>query len=194
MMKIGITGGIGSGKTAVCNIFRGLGIPVYDADTHAKILMSENHAVKLALIDYFGNEVYKNGALNKPFLAQIIFTNKAALEFVNNIVHPVVGNDFAQWSELQKNVPYIIQEAALLFESNLYKALDYIITVTCPEELRIQRVIERDKTTRENVLQRMQHQLPDNEKVRKSDFVVMNDNRESLIEQVHKIHLQIITK
>jgi dephospho-CoA kinase len=194
MMRIGITGGIGSGKTAVCNIFRGLGIPVYDADTHAKILMSENQAIKCALIDYFGNEVYKNGTLNKPVLAQIIFSNKAALEFVDNIVHPAVENDFVQWSEIQKNVPYVIQEAALLFERNLYKALDYIITVTCPEELRIQRVMERDKTTREDVLQRMQHQLPDYDKVRKSDFVVINDNRESLIEQVHKIHLQIITQ
>jgi dephospho-CoA kinase len=194
MMRIGITGGIGSGKTAVCNIFRGLGIPVYDADTHAKILMSENQAIKCALIDYFGNDVYKKGTLNKPYLAQIIFSNKAALEFVDNIVHPAVENDFVQWSEIQKNVPYVIQEAALLFERNLYKALDYTITVTCPEELRIQRVMERDKTTREDVLQRMQHQLPDYDKVRKSDFVVINDNRESLIEQVHKIHLQIITQ
>ena len=190
MIKIGITGGIGSGKSIVCAVFSSLGVPVYDSDYRAKNLMSDNDAIKQALIGYFGNDVYAEGTLNRPFLAQKIFNNKLALDFVNSIVHPAVRIDFLQWAERQ-NAHYVIEEAALLFESNAYKLLDVVITVTCPEEIRIQRVIERDKTTRDNVLQRIKNQMPESEKVSKSDFVIINDDRHSLIDQVNNIHNKI---
>lgn len=190
MIKVGITGGIGSGKSKVCEMFSSLGIPVYDSDTRAKKLMNENETIKHSLTGYFGNDVYADGSLNRLFLAQKIFNNKPALDFVNSIVHPAVRNDFLQWAEHQ-NAPYVIEEAALLFESAAYKLLDIVITVTCPEEIRIQRVIERDKTTRENVLQRIKNQMTEDEKVSKSDYVIINDDRHSLIEQVNNIHNKI---
>jgi dephospho-CoA kinase len=194
MIKVGITGGIGSGKSVVCNIFRSLGIPFYDADSRAKILMNENRMIQRSLTNYFGNEVYNKGTLDKVFLAQKIFNNGAALDFVNNVVHPAVKSDFIHWAGQQENAPYVIEEAALLFESKSYKELDYVITVTCPEELRIQRVMDRDKTTRDKVEERIKNQLPESEKANKSDFVVVNNDRESLIEQINKIHLKIITR
>lgn len=190
MIKVGITGGIGSGKSIVCAIFAGIGIPVYDSDSRAKQLMNKNETIKQSLIGYFGDEIYAKGMLNRPLLAQRIFNNKPALEFVNSIVHPAVRNDFLQWASCQ-NAPYVIEEAALLFESEAYQLLDKIITVSCPEELRIQRVIERDKTTRENVLQRIKNQLPESEKVNRSDFVIINDDQHSLIEQVNNIHIKL---
>lgn len=190
MIKVGVTGGIGSGKSIVCAMFSSLGVPVYDSDTRAKKLMNENETIKQALTGYFGNDVYADGSLNRPFLAQKIFNNKPALDFVNSIVHPEVRNDFLQWAERQ-NAPYVIEEAALLFESGAYKLLNVVITVTCPEEIRIQRVIERDKTTRDNVLQRIKNQMPESEKVAKSDFVIINDDQHSLIEQVNNIHNKI---
>ena len=190
MIKVGVTGGIGSGKSFVCAVFKHFGIPVYDSDSRAKSLMNERKELKQALIGYFGNEVYVEGSLNRLFLAQKIFNNKPALDFVNSIIHPAVRNDFLQWAERQE-APYVIEEAALLFESKAYKLLDVVITVTCPEEMRIQRVIERDKTTRENVLQRIKNQLPESEKISKSDFVIINDDQHSLIEQVNNIHNKI---
>ncbi|HEX2937090.1 MAG TPA: dephospho-CoA kinase [Bacteroidales bacterium] len=190
MIKVGITGGIGSGKSIVCALFAGIGIPVYDSDSRAKKLMNEDETIKQSLTGYFGKEIYAEGTLNRSLLAQRIFNNKPALEFVNNIVHPAVRNDFLQWASCQ-NAPYVIEEAALLFESNAYQLLDKVITVSCPEELRIQRVIERDKTTRENVLQRIKNQLPESEKVNRSDFVIINDDQHSLIEQVNNIHIKL---
>lgn len=190
MIKVGITGGIGSGKSVVCSLFSSIGIPVYDSDSRAKKLMNENELIKEVLIGYFGSEIYIEGNLNRPLLAQKIFNNRIALEFVNSIVHPAVRNDFLHWAERQ-NAPYVIEETALLFESGAYKILDKIITVTSPEELRIQRVIERDHTTRENVLQRIRNQLPETEKVARSDFVIINDHQHSLIEQVNNIHKKI---
>jgi dephospho-CoA kinase len=190
MIKVGITGGIGSGKSLVCAVFSSLGVPVYDSDTRAKNLMNENETIKQALIGYFGNNVYADGSLNRLFLAQKIFNNKPALDFVNSIVHPAVRNDFLQWAECQ-DAPYVIEEAALLFESGAYKLLDVVITVTCPEEIRIQRVIERDKTTRENVLQRIKNQMLESEKKSRSDFVIINDDKHSLIDQVNNIHNKI---
>ncbi len=190
MIKVGITGGIGSGKSLVCAIFKHMGIPVYDSDSRAKALMNECEEITNALTGYFGNEVYLEGMLNRPFLAQKIFNNKAALDFVNSIVHPAVRKDFIQWAAHQESA-YVIEEAALLFESKAYKLLDVVITVTCPEELRIQRVIERDKTSRENVIQRIKNQLPEDEKILKSDYVIINDDQHSLIEQINNTHNKI---
>jgi dephospho-CoA kinase len=193
MIKVGITGGIGSGKSVVCTVFNSIGIPIYYADARAKAIMNDSLAVRQALIERFGSQVYTEDSLNRTFMAQQIFNNKAALDFVNGIVYPAVRDDFELWAAHQ-TAPYVIEEAALLFESQAYKLLDILITVTCPEELRIKRVMERDQTTRENVLQRIQNQLSESEKVAKSDFVIINDGRHSLIEQVNNIHHKIISR
>ena len=188
-LKVGITGGIGSGKTTVCKIFELLSIPVYYADDRAKWLMNNNPGLIKALKEAFGHEVYhQNGSLNRAYLANIIFNNKKALQKVNAIVHPVVGKDGHDWHEQQNNVSYTLKEAALFFENGTHKVMDYMITVTAPESMRIQRVIARDNTTKADVKARIDKQLPESEKASQSDFIIKNDGQNSLILQVLKIH------
>src|SRR6266498_4309644 len=147
MIKVGITGGIGSGKSLVCEIFSKLGIPIYKADEHAKLLMNTNSQIKDKLTAKFGPDVYKHNAINRPLLADIIFNNREALEFVNTTVHPVVASDFDAWCNLHFSHPYVIEEAALLFESGAYHRMDKVITVLAPENIRKQRVVKRDNIT-----------------------------------------------
>lgn len=188
-LKVGITGGIGSGKTTVCKIFELLKIPVYYADDRAKWLMNNDPELIKALKTAFGNKVYhQNGTLNRAYLANIIFNDKQALKKVNAIVHPVVGQDGNDWHEQQGDVPYTLKEAALFFENGTHKLMDYMITVTAPESMRIQRVIARDNTTTAAVKARIDKQLPESEKVRQSDFIIKNDSQHSLILQVINIH------
>jgi dephospho-CoA kinase len=194
MIKAGITGGIGSGKTMVCSIFESFGIPVYYADTRAKELMSENNQLKSQLIQYFGDDIFENNQLNRARIAQIIFNNSDALTYINSIVHPAVGMDFDKWAQLQNSTKYLIKEAALLFESGSYKHLDILITITCPEELRIKRVMERDGVTRGQVSKRIKSQWDEEEKVRQSDFIIQNDGLHSVIEQVNAIHHKILIR
>lgn len=192
-LKIGITGGIGSGKTTVCKIFETLGIPIYYADDRAKWLMINDSNLIKRIKDLLGEKAYnEDGSLNRAFIANIVFQDKAKLEKLNAIVHPAVFIDGNDWHEAQKNVPYTLKEAALLFEGKGHQFLDKMITVTAPKELRIERVINRDKTTREAILARMDKQLPDEKKVEMADFVVYNDGKESLIDQVLKIHHQVL--
>lgn len=193
MILVGLTGGIGSGKSTVAKLFLELGVPVYFSDDHAKRLMHTSKSVKAKLIDEFGEETYQNGKLNRPYLASIVFNNKEKLKAINAIVHPSVGNSFKRWTRKQQT-DYVMQENAILFESGSFKKFDVLITVTAPKELRIARVVARDKVSESQVLQRMNNQLPDKEKVEKSDFVIKNLDLAQTKVQVLKIHQKILEK
>lgn len=193
MLKIGITGGIGSGKTTVCHLFETLHIPVYYADDAAKWLMNNNADLIIAIKNAFGSDVYNNqNQLQRTKLASIIFSNANARKLLEGLVHPAVEQHNQQWIEQHKNAPYVLKEAALVFESGSYKHLDKVITVTAPLDLRISRVTKRDNTTAEQVKARIAAQMPDEEKIRLSDFVIYNNEQQMLIPQVMHIHEQIM--
>lgn len=170
---IGLTGGIGSGKTTIANYFQSFGIPVYIADDEARKIMRSSEIIDI-IKNTFGEAIFENGILNREKLAKIVFNEPEKLEKLNNIVHPTVKKHFDHWLLQYKKVPYVIYEAAILFESGRYKDCDLIITVTAPVDIRIQRVIERDKTTRELVLKRINAQWTDEKRIFKSDFVIEN--------------------
>ena len=190
-LKIGITGGIGSGKTFICRLFEALGIPVYNADEEAKQLMNTDVRIKQKLIEQFGEATYKDGLLDRAFLADIIFSDKKKLELVNGIVHPIVIQEAKDWAERQ-TTRYSLKEAALLFESGSYKELDYTILVTAPMDIRIQRVIERDGATEQQVQERINKQLSDEEKLQLADFVIVNDGITPLLPQVWTLHQKFL--
>jgi dephospho-CoA kinase len=192
MLTVGLTGGIGSGKTTVAKMFEDLGIPVYYADDEAKKLMYKSKYIKRKLTEKFGNKVYENEQLNRPYLANIIFNDKNALKYVSKIVHPRVAQHFKRWLKKQ-NTPYAIQENAILFENDTAKNFDKIILVTAPIDTKIDRVIKRDNTSKEQVLSRMNNQLSDNDKISKSDFTINNTDKIKTQDQVKKIHQQILT-
>ena len=183
---IGLTGGIGSGKTMVAVYFKSLGIPVYIADEEAKELMTSDDIIN-ALSNEFGNEILENAILNREKLAQLVFNNPKKLQKLNSIVHPEVKKHFDNWVEKHKNYPFVVKEAAILFESGSYKYCDTIITVTAPLETRLQRVMKRDKTDRESVLKRIENQWTDEQRIAKSDYVIDNLSVESTKKQVDEI-------
>lgn len=191
-LKIGITGGIGVGKSVVTKIFKILGIPTYDADREAKDIMVKNDAVRQSLMQTFGKEVYfEDGSLNREWLGKRVFGDADELKKLNAIVHPAVIKDGEDWAAAQTSI-YSVKEAALLFESGSYKALDFTILVVSPLELRIERVMQRDKVDREEVLRRINKQMPEEEKEKLSDCIVYNDDEHSLIEQVMELHQKFI--
>jgi dephospho-CoA kinase len=187
MLKVGLTGGIGSGKTTVAQIFEVLSIPVYYADSAARDLMNHDPELKKKIIASFGSDAYQNGELNRSYLGSVVFPDTEKLNLLNSIVHPVTIRDSANWMKNQKS-PYAIKEAALIFEAGLEKHLDYIIGVTAPESLRIKRVVERDHVPMEKVLDRMRHQMNEKEKISRCDFVIQNDGLTALLPQVLAIH------
>jgi dephospho-CoA kinase len=192
-LKIGITGGIGSGKTLVSKIFSLLGIPVYDADTRAKWISNFHPEVKKEIIELFGAEAYLHDKLNTRYIAGIVFKDKTKTEELNHIVHPRVGEDFLNWVEQHKEFPYILKEAALMFESDSYKSLDKIIVVSAPLDLRIKRVLSRDpQRTEAEVRGIIDKQIPEKEKINRADFVVMNDDQQMVIPQVVELHKKFI--
>jgi dephospho-CoA kinase len=193
MKRIGLTGGIGSGKSTVASVFATLGIPCYDSDRRAKELMLEKESLRTFLIQHFGPEVIQNHQLQSSIISKIVFEHPELLEQLNAVVHPEVGNDFNAWCEKQ-NAPYVLKEAALLFESGSWKNLDAIVCVTAPETLRIERVMQRNGFSREQVKARIQNQMPEEEKVSRSQFVIENDGNHSLIEQVLAIHQTLLKK
>lgn len=187
-LKIGVTGGIGSGKSMVCRIFKILQIPVFDADTVAKTIMTDDVALKNELVATFGEDTYHpDGTLNRPYLSKTVFGDEEKLKKLNALVHPAVIRTGEEWAERQQN-PYSIKEAALLFESGSYKKLDYTILVTAPEKLRIERVVKRDGVGEESIRERISKQLSDEEKTSLADFVIVNDGSQSLIQQVFQLH------
>ncbi|MEN3322434.1 dephospho-CoA kinase [Mariniflexile soesokkakense] len=191
MITVGLTGGIGSGKTTVAKQFATLGIPVYIADEEAKKLMNRSKVIKRKLIQLFGKETYVGNQLNKPFIANIIFNDTSYLQKMNAIVHPRVAAHFKKWQSKQ-DAPYLIKEVAILFENGGYKQCDYVITVTAPKELRIERLLKRDETTEEKVEAIMKNQWSDDEKIKLSDYVITNTELENTINQVEEIHFKIL--
>lgn len=192
MLKIGITGGIGSGKTTICKLFEVLGIPVFYADVRAKALMTEDPELVKAIKENFGEKAYwGDGILDRKYIASIIFKDKEKLGILNSLVHPAVFKDAEKWQKDQKDVPYTLKEAALAFESGSYKTMDKMITVFAPEEIRIERVIQRDHSTRAEVKARIDKQMPEIEKMKKADYVIINDGEHSLVQQVLFIHNEL---
>lgn len=190
---VGLTGGIGSGKTTIANFFKELGVPIYIADTEAKALMNRSKVIKRKLIALFGDNAYQNGKLNRDFLSRQIFNNKDLLQKMNAIVHPKVASHFKRWVKKQE-APYVISEAAILFENGSYKKYDYIITVTAPEEVRLKRVMSRDNSSKEKVKSVMNNQWKDEEKIKLSDYVIQNINLEEAKAQVLQIHENLLQK
>jgi len=189
MLRIGITGCIGSGKSTVAHMFRQLGIPVYVADDRAKWLMANHAEIRKGLIQLFGEQAFlSTGELNRPFISAAAFADSSLLAKLNALVHPIVIHDFDMWSQGQAHAPYVLKEAALMFESDSYKQLDAVITVTSPEELRIQRVIKRSGLSREDVQARMKNQMSEEEKKSRSRYIITNDEVSALLPQVLHLH------
>ncbi len=187
---IGLTGGIGSGKSTVAKIFAQLGIPVLDADATAKAIMNEDRSVKTKLIELFGEDAYKENQLNRPYIAQLVFEDAFKLQQLNAIIHPITIQYAKDWA-FKQSAPYVIKEAALFFESGSSEGVEKIIGVTAPKHIRIQRVMQRDQMTREDVIKRMEHQLEDSLKMKLCDWVIQNDDMHLLIPQILAIHQEI---
>ncbi len=193
-LKVGVTGGIGSGKSVVCRIFAQLGIPVFGADQEAKRLMDQNPMVQEKLKKWFGNDIYLSEyLLHRKKLAEIIFNDKIALEKVNELIHPLVREEFRLWANKQL-APYVVQEAAILFETGQETKFDHIVVATADIELRIMRVMNRDGITREKVLDRMKNQIPNEVKIQKANEVVICDDNHLIIPQVIAIHNKLLLK
>ncbi|WP_282136102.1 dephospho-CoA kinase [Seonamhaeicola maritimus] len=193
MIIVGLTGGIGSGKTTVAKQFKSLGVPVYIADEEAKKLMNRSKVIKRKLIQLFGEKAYVDDALNRPFLADIIFNDTSYLEKMNAIVHPKVAKHFERWVSKQE-ASYVIKEVAILFENGGHKQCDYVITVVAPKEVRVERLLLRDNTSREKIAAIMKNQWTDEEKVKLSDFVVENIELQDVENQASKIHKELLEK
>jgi len=193
-LLIGITGGIGSGKSTVAKIFEILGIPVYYADERAKWLMSNNPVLKSQISKEFGSESYVNGNLNRSFLAETVFSDPKKVAKINSLVHPVVALDFKEWAGIQKS-PYVLKEAALIFETEGHKKLDAVINVSSPLRIRISRILMRDShRSEEQINHIIDQQMPDEAKNELADFVIKNVDNKLLIPQVLKIHEQLIAR
>jgi dephospho-CoA kinase len=186
-----LTGGIGSGKSTVAQIFEVLGIPVYYADIAAKKIMTEDEGVRSAITNIFGEQAYTNNILDRKYLSSIVFSDPAKLKQLNALVHPATKKDGEAWMH-QQTTSYAIHEAALIFEAKVSDRLDLVIGVSSPFELRIKRAMERDKVSREEVLNRMDQQLDEELKMSKCDFVLINDEQQLLIPQVLKLHEKLI--
>lgn len=187
MIRIGLTGGIGSGKSTVARIFEVLGIPVYYADDAARQLMNENDQLKASIIQHFGNESYSGGQLNRSYIASIVFSNNEKLELLNSLTHPITIRHAADWMQKQ-TTPYIIKEAALIFETGSAEHLDYVIGVYSPKAIRVKRVMDRDGASEEQVLKRMDRQMNEEMKMRLCDFVIKNTEQELVMPQVLALH------
>lgn len=190
-MKLGITGGIGSGKTCVCRVFNILGIPVFSADPEAQYIMHNDEKIIEGINKIAGKNLYHDGTLDKMELASIIFNDPEILKRVNALVHPVVFGNFLKWTDSQSS-PYVIMEAAILFESGASKLVDRIATVYAPVEERIQRVTRRNRLTRQQVMERIRNQMDDETRIRMSDYIINNSENEMIIPVILKIHEDLL--
>ncbi|NCA75120.1 MAG: dephospho-CoA kinase [Alphaproteobacteria bacterium] len=192
ILRVGLTGNIGSGKSTVAGIFKVLGIPVFHADEEAKKCY-EDPELRRDLVHQFGERILNpGGEIDRKALAAIVFNDPASLEYLNAVVHPLVGKAFTKWMTVQTQTPYIIHEAAIIFESGLGGSFDRIIHVSCPKEIAINRVMKRDATDGNSVLKRMLFQIPDEEKAHMADFVILNDGSSLVIPQVCSIHSALL--
>ncbi len=193
MIKAGLTGNIGSGKTVVSEIFKVLRIPVYNADTRAGIIM-EMPSVVVQVVKNFSSDILSpQGMPDKKKIAEIVFADKKKLEKLNRIIHPLVIADFEQWIKEQKNASYVIMESAILFETNYSSLFDKIIFISAPQTVRLKRIIDRDRVEAFHVKNRIKQQLPEKDKIKKADFVILNNDKKALIPQVLSIHRNLIT-
>lgn len=190
MKKIGLTGGIGSGKSVVGRVLEAMNFPVYYSDDRSKHLVDEDLEIRKELTELLGAEIYLNDKLDRPFLAERIFRDSALLQKVNAIIHPKVRAHFSRWAEAQ-NSPIVFNEAAILFETGAYQLMDATILVTAPEEIKIKRVMLRDKVSKEQVLERMSKQFTDEQKIALADFVLINDDIQPLLQQIENTILKL---
>lgn len=188
MKKVGVTGGIGSGKSLVCKIFRCLNVPVFSADDEASILLETDPEIKLALTGFFGKELYLSGKLNKQMLAGLIFSDRKNMDIVKNIIHPAVLERFTEWCTCQAKPAYVIMEAAIIFETGTDRFLDKVINVSAPEAIRIERVCKRDGVSKEKVIERINNQITENERKEKADINLVNDGKVMLLPQILDVH------
>lgn len=189
--RLGITGGIGSGKSTICRVFTVLGIPVFVSDQEARVIMEKDKKIVEGVKAIAGYDIYKTGQLDRPAFAELIFNNEEILESVNQLVHPAVQDAFNSWVEKQ-NSEYVILESAILLESKIRWSLDKVLAVLAPLEERVSRVIERNSLTREQVMERMRNQMPETEMIKKSDFLINNADNEMILSDVIRIHNDII--
>ena len=192
-LQIGVTGGIGAGKSLVCQIFQALGIPMYNADQRAKWLMNHHQTLIAEIKQHFGKEAYlPDESLNRKYLSEKVFSNETLLKQLNALVHPKVEEDYQQWV-LQQMAPYIVKEAALLIEAGSYKTLDYLITVNAPETVRLRRVLLRDThRSAQEVQAIMRKQLSDHERAAKADFVIVNDDKSLIVSKILQLHQRFL--
>jgi len=194
MYRVGITGGIGSGKSLVCSVLEKFGIPVYYADTEARRLMNTDQELQRAIEETFGTEAYKDGELDRKWVGSRVFGDPQLLKKLNQLVHPVVKRDFENWSKGRMDVPYLVEEAAILFESGASRSMNMTVLIYAPGPLRIKRVMERDGVSRAEVERRMVHQMDDEKKKELADRVIFNDERSLLLPQIVRLHEEILTR
>lgn len=197
MLRVGLTGGIGSGKTTVAKIFEVLNVPVYYADDAARRLMNDNNSLRAKIVKQFGDEIYERNQLNRSLLASIVFKDPSKLQLLNELVHPITIADAEQWmknplNETEQKLPYAIKEAALIFESNAHLKLDYVIGVHSPYRLRLSRAMKRDNLSKDEVEIRMSRQMDETKKMNLCNFIITNDEVELLIPQVIEIHKKLL--
>jgi len=190
-LKLGVTGGIGSGKTTVCKVFSVLGVPVFSADDEAKNILERDRELQLKINSFAGRDLFPGGKLDRRELASLIFSNKDLLDKVNSVVHPAVFRSFSEWVRMQ-DTPYTIMEAAILFESGAFRLMDRIVTVVTPVEERIERLIESKKLSREQIIERFKNQIDDESRITRSDFVIFNSENEMIIPAILGIHQEMI--
>ena len=190
-MKLGVTGGIGSGKTTVCKVFSVLGIPVFSADDEAKKIQECDRDLQLKINSFAGRDLFPDGKLDRAGLARLIFSDKELLEKVNSVVHPAVFRSFREWA-VNQNSPYSIMEAAILFESGAFKMMDRIVTVVTPMEERIERLVRSKRLSREQIIERIKNQIDDESRIARSDFVIFNSENEMIIPAILGIHEEMI--
>jgi len=190
-LKLGVTGGIGSGKTTVCKVFSVLGIPVFSADDEAKKIQESDRDLQLKINSFAGRDLFPDGKLDRAGLARLIFSDKELLEKVNSVVHPAVFRSFREWA-VNQNSPYSIMEAAILFESGAFKMMDRIVTVVTPIEERIERLVKSKRLSREQVIERIKNQIDDESRISRSDFVIFNSENEMIIPAILGIHEEMI--
>lgn len=186
-LRLGITGGIGSGKTSVCRVFNVLGIPCFSADPAAREIMDSDADVMLKVNSIAGKDLYQNGSLDRMELAKLIFNNSSLLSKINSLVHPIVFRRFCEW-QLEQDSPYVIMEAAILFESGAARLVDKVATVVAPVEERIQRVMSRNNLNQEQIIERMKNQMDDEQRMKLSDYVIYNSENDMIIPAILKIH------
>jgi dephospho-CoA kinase len=191
-MKLGITGGIGSGKTSVCRVFNVLGIPVFSADPEARKIMENDINIKNEINAIVGKDIYPEGRLDRMELASLIFNDKNLLEKVNSLVHPIVFDKFIRWTK-EQTTPYVIMEAAILFESGGYKLVDRVATIVAPVEERISRVTQSNMLNRDQVMERIKNQMTDEERIRMSDYIIHNSENDMIIPVILDINKDLLT-